>query len=148
MFALPNDVFLWAIEHDCVAVDVVSYERTLTGEYWDDNWLVVEVSVHAGGFRGKTRASIQTSELAVFGPQLRQLYDTLSGTAEFTTIEEQVYLILKGDGKRHITLKGEMMDQPGIGNRLNFNLEFDQSQLANSISDFSAIMAKFPVHSQ
>jgi hypothetical protein len=134
--------------HDRVAVDVVSHERPLTGEYWDDNWLVVEVSVHAGGFQGKTRASIQTSELAAFGRDLRQLYDMLSGTAEFTTIEEQLHLILKDDGKGHITLKGEMMDQPGIGRRLKFNLEFDQSQLANSIRDLSVIIAKFPVRSQ
>ena len=99
-------------------------------------------------FEVRPRASIQTSQLAAFALQLRQLYDTFSGAAEFTTIEEQVYLILKGDGKGHITLKGEMMDQPGIGNRLKFNLEFDQSQLANSIRDLSAIIAKFPVRSQ
>jgi len=80
-----------------------------------------------------------------FLTQLRPLHQSLSGTAEFTTLEEQLHLRLSGDGKGHIELVGEISDQPGIGNRLHFALHFDQSQLGTSIHELEKVTAEFPV---
>jgi len=77
--------------------------------------------------------------------QLRPLFETLRGSAQFATLEEQLVLRLTGDGKGHIQLHGEMADQPGIGNRLHFALQFDQSQLGESIRALETIISKFPV---
>ena len=99
-------------------------------------------------FKGKARAALRTTELIEFGSQLRPLHETLSGTAEFTTLEGQLHLQLEGDGKGHINLKGEVMDQAGVGNRLHFSLEFDQSRLADSVRDLDAVISKFPVRSR
>jgi hypothetical protein len=132
-------------ERDRITVDVLRYERAVTGQREDDNWLVVQIEVRAGGFRGKANATIMTDELARFVSQLRPLYETLSGTAEFTTLEEQLHLHLSGDGKGHIELKGEVMDAAGIGNALEFHLQFDQSQLAESIHHLEKVTSSFPV---
>jgi hypothetical protein len=132
-------------EQERVEVDVQSYERTPVGEYHDDNWLAVEVRVRAGGFRGKAAASILTWELAEFASKLRPLCKTLKGSAKFETLEEQLSLRLTGDGKGHVELKGEVADQPGIGNRLHFALEFDQSQLGASIRELEKVISSFPV---
>src|SRR5207245_2813088 len=102
-------------EQERIEVDVLSYERAQVGEYHDDNWLVSQVRVCAGGFRGTVDAAFITEELVAFLAQLRPLYESLSGTAEFPTLEEQLYLRLTGDGKGHIELVGEVADQPGIG---------------------------------
>ena len=117
------------------------------GEYHDDNWLTSQIQVCAGGFRGKADAAIVTEELAAFLTQLRPLYNTLLGTAQFSTMEGQLLLRLIGDGKGHIELTGEVADQPGIGNRLNFTLRFDQSQLGASIRDLDKVASEFPVRS-
>ncbi|MBC7855404.1 MAG: hypothetical protein IAF94_18405 [Pirellulaceae bacterium] len=133
------------LELERVEVDVHGYERAAVGEYWDDNWLTVEICVRAGGFRGKVAATIITSELTKFLSELRPLFETLSGTAEFTTMEDQLSLRLTGDGNGHIELRGEVSDQAGIGNRLHFTLQFDQSQLGVSIHELDRVSGQFPV---
>ena len=37
-------------ERERIDVEVFGYERQPAGEYWDDNWLTVEIRVQAGGF--------------------------------------------------------------------------------------------------
>ncbi len=132
-------------EQERVEVDVHGYERAPTGEYYDDNWLTVEIRIRAGGFRGKAAASIITSELTKFLSELRPLYEKLNGMAEFVTMEGQLRLQLLGDGKGHIELHGELADQAGVGNRLHFTLRFDRSQLAASIRELERVTTQFPV---
>jgi hypothetical protein len=134
-------------ERERIEIDVLDYERKPVGEYSDDNWLNVKIRVYAGGFRGKASAAIITSELEKFLSELKPLYEKLVGEAKFTTLEEQLGLRLSGDGKGHIELRGEVADQAGIGNRLFFNLRFDQTQLKQSISDLELIVETFPVRS-
>ena len=134
-------------EQDRIEVEVLGYERAPIGEYWDDNWLTIEIRVRAGGFRGKASATIITSELTTFLSQLRPLHQSLSGMAKFTTMEDQLRLCLEGDGKGHIELRGEVADQSGIGNRLHFTMQFDQSQLRASIHELERVTFEFPIRS-
>lgn len=103
------------------------------------------IFVQAGGFNGKIRAAILTGVLTTLLKQLRALYETLAGTAEFTTMEEQLHLLFRGDGKGYIELEGKLIDQPGIGNQLHFTLRFDQSQLGASIRELEKVTSEFPV---
>ena len=132
-------------QHERIAIEVSRYERSPVGEYYDDNWLTVKIQACAGGFKGKVDAAILTGELASFLAELRSLYESLAGTAQFTTLEEQLQLRLRGDGKGHIELEGDVSDQPGIGNRLQFRLQFDQSQLGASIRELERVISEFPV---
>ena len=132
-------------EHERIEVDVLQYERSPNGDYDDDNWLKSQVRIAAGGFRGKVDAAIVTGELTAFLAQLRPLYDSLRGGAEFSALEGQLHLRLTGDGKGHVELAGEVADQPGIGNRLHFVMRFDQSQLGNSIRELEKVSSSFPV---
>lgn len=131
-------------EQEHIEVEVHGYERGAVGEYYDDNWLSVEIRVRVGGFLGKASASIITGELTKFSSDLRSLHQTLSGAAAFTTMEEQLSLRLVGNGKGHIELRGEVADQPGLGNRLHFTLRFDQSQLEASIRELERVTVQFP----
>jgi len=131
-------------QHERIAVDVTRYERDASGEPSDDNWLIVQIEVSAGGFRGNTDADIMTGEMARFASQVRPLYDTLSGVADLNTLEGQLQLHLSGDGKGHIDLEGEVHDHAGIGNRLRFSFQFDRSQLAQSIRQLDAVLLAFP----
>jgi hypothetical protein len=132
-------------EHERVEIDVLGYERSPVGEYYDDNWLTVKAVVHAGGFRGKINAAIFTHELADFLSKLRALYDKLYGVAEFTTMEGQILLRLTRDGLGHIEFHGELKDKAGIGNCLTFTLNLDQTMMLTSINELEKIAAKYPV---
>ena len=132
-------------EQERITIDVRSYERPASGEYWDDNWLVTNISVVVGGFCGRVGANIMTAELVRFSEELYVLYERLTGTAEFTTLEGQLLLKLTGDGRGHIQLEGQVLDQAGIGNRLSFALDFDQTFLPQSMRDLDSILHAFPV---
>jgi hypothetical protein len=131
-------------EHERIEIEVVRYERSRVGDYHDANWLTVQLCVCVGGFRGSVDAAMLTYELVTFLRQLRLLYESLRGTAEFTTMEGQLSLRLVGDGNGHIELRGEVADQPGVGNRLHFTLQIDQSQLGESIHQLEQIALQFP----
>lgn len=112
---------------------------------WYDNWLNVEVSVNAGGFTGRFRASFQVAELSTFRDQLSSLYSTLTGEATFETLEAQLALVLTGDGRGGISLRGEAWDQPGVGNRLDFSFHLDQTHIAKTLGELNALVRGYPV---
>jgi len=126
-------------------VVVQGYERAPSGDYYDDNWLNVQILVSAGGFKGSFRASFQTAELLGFRDLLSSLHNTLKGEANFETMETQLAVVLKGDGRGGISLKGEAWDQPGIGNRLEFNLALDQTHIGKALNELNDIVREFPV---
>ena len=122
--------------HERLEIEILSVESPIS----DDDWINVAINVSAGAFSGNFKAFIRACELSDFLSQLHTLYDRLSGIAEFSTIEDQISLILKGDGKGHITLLGRLRDQAGDGNQLTINLEFDQSILKQSINSIDAVL--------
>jgi len=132
-------------EHQRVEVAVLRYEREPSGDYYDDNWLAVEVSLAVGGFKGRYDASFLTTELKSFRDQAASLYESLSGEAKLDTLETQLRLTLVGNGKGNISLEGEAWDQPGIGNRLVFRLGLDQTYLAHTLKQLDAVVTRFPV---
>ncbi len=131
-------------ERERIEVDVHGCDRLTSDGNWYDDWLGIEIRVQAGGFHGEVAAQIVAGELVTFASQLRPLYETLSGSAEFSTMEGQLSLRLVGDGAGHIELSGEVADQAGVGNRLHFTLQFDQSQLGASLRELEKITSQFP----
>jgi hypothetical protein len=69
----------------------------------------------------------------------------LKGDVTFTTLEDQLFLKLSGNGRGQISLTGYALDQPGIGNRLQFQLELDQTHLAQALRDLDVTIERFPV---
>lgn len=131
-------------KHERLEIDV-RYERPPSGDYHDNNWLTATIDVSAGGFRGKADVSMLTEELVSFLGQVKALFKALEDVAELTTLEQQIYLRLTGNGKGHIEMKGELGEMPETGNRLHFELKLDQTDLATSIRDLERVTAQFPV---
>lgn len=136
-----------ASEHQSVTIEVQSYERGVTGDYHDDNWLNVIVSVKAGGFAGRFSASFLTDDFSSFHEEVSALYETLKGSAAFSTMEEQLSLSLVGNGRGGIKLVGVALDKAGIGNQLKFAFPIDQTHLRSLLHDLDEIKTAFPVRS-
>jgi hypothetical protein len=97
--------------------------------------VTARVEVQVGGFTGYAELWLDVSDFVRFVPEVQRLYETLEGEACFETIENQISLVLKGDGKGHINLSGRLLDRCGDGNELLFKLFFDQTLLRQSISE-------------
>ena len=135
-------------DRERIKVLVYGYERAPVGDYHDDNWLSVEVQIDAGAFTGRFQAAFLTEELGSFLEELRILNSTLQGKASFTTMEEQLSLELEGNGLGHICLLGKPSDQPGIGNKLQFQLSLDKTQLQASLRSLEVVVNAYPVRLQ
>ena len=130
---------------ETVALTVLSYERPPVGEFYDDNWLLCEVSVRAGAFSGKFQANFLTSELEELRQGLGTLHRELRGGYTFEPMEGQLILRVSCDNLGCIHIAGEAMDQAGIGHKLTFKLSLDQTYLAESLRELSDVVRAFPV---
>jgi hypothetical protein len=111
----------------------------------DANWISGNVSVQAGAFSGNFKMEFETTDFPSFKIQLEKLYEKLNGFAVFYTIENQVEIKISGDGNGHLNAACEVVDFPGYGNKLNFEIDFDQTHLPKIIAQLLQIMNKYPV---
>jgi hypothetical protein len=132
-------------ERERLTISVLSYACPATGQFYDDNWLVAEIRVRAGAFRGKFQANFLTSELVDLHAELARLYTQLHGGAAFEPMEGQLNLKFSCDNLGHIHVAGLAMDEAGIGHRLTFSLSFDQTYLAATLQELSEVVRAFPV---
>ena len=123
-------------EHEFVRVDVVGSNG--------DGWLPSKISLSVGSFRGEFAADLDVWAFARFEKELRTLYESLKGTASFSTYEQQLELRLVGDGMGHVHVDGEAMDYAGTGNKLKFHLAIDQTAIPALLGDLAAISAVHP----
>lgn len=128
-----------------VEVAVLGYERAPAGEYHDDNWLRVRITVQAGAFSGSYDAAFLTEEIIQFRKQLEVMYESLRGEAEFTTLEEQLSLRLTANGRGEVLLRGTAVDTAGTGNRLEFQLTLDQTHLHRTVDELRQVTDRYPI---
>ena len=114
-------------------------------DYWDGNWLVGGVSLKVGGFSGNFEADFRTTDFARFESALGALYRTLTGQAELKTDEEQLGITVIGDGHGHFEARCVARDEAGIGNLLDFTLQFDQTEIPAILTQLEHIASQFPI---
>jgi len=128
-----------------VSIEVSGREHAGAEDYWDGNWLSCRVSLRAGGFRGAFNASLRVEEFVRLRDGVRVCMTDLSGTFVFETMEEQLSITARGDGRGHFTAKCWAGDAPGIENELAFDLSFDQTRLGPLASELDALLRAYPV---
>ena len=111
-----------------------------------DGWFSANVEVVVGGFRGGFSADFNSWAFSDFQKQLETLYQTVSGSAVFTSYEAQLELVLACDARGRIQLRGEAMDQAGTGSKLIFELEIDQTYVPAIISSLQLALERHPPH--
>lgn len=123
-------------EHDYARVEVTGANG--------DGWLPSRIAVRAGAFHGEFPADLDVWAFSRFAGQVRELHKTLKGTAVFSTYEQQLELVLVGDGLGHISVNAEAMDYAGTGNKLIFCLGIDQTHLPALLKDLESIVTEYP----
>jgi hypothetical protein len=115
-------------------------------DFRDGNWIDCEVVVAVGGFHGTFRADLRSEEFGTFLEEVQTLARTLEGIAAFTTMEGQIAITLTGDGRGHVRVSGEAIDDAGgAGNRLQFAYDLDQTYLQPVCESLESLLTAFPV---
>jgi hypothetical protein len=120
-------------------------ERPEATDYWDGNWVYATVKIAARAFRGEFEAQLRADEFASFRNQILPLHEKLVGRATFETTEGWLRVEIEGDGKGHFRADCVAVDQPGMGNRLSFKIDFDQTELPDILCGLDAVCEAFPV---
>ena len=132
------------LDREVLEISVLDYEREpFPGQYQDNNWLKVDLSISVGNFTGFEKVALLTDELNSLLSALRKLQETLVGKVDFSTVEGQLSLVFTADGRGHISINGEIVDY-SHRNKIAFTLEIDQTQLGQSIHQLERAVAMFP----
>ncbi|MGV3546071.1 MAG: WapI family immunity protein [Pedobacter sp.] len=127
-----------------VKINLIGFSHPNAELDWDKNWVKVFVEVKAGAFSGEFDADLMTTDFASFRNELEELYSKLTGTATFSTLEDQVNIKVIGDGIGHLKAECYVMDSPGLGSILQFEIDFDQTYIPNVIRQIEKIINRFP----
>lgn len=109
-----------------------------------DDWVSATIVVQAGAFSALIDATLVTCDFPLFRSQLESLYKTLSGKANFDTIERQLQIECIGNERGGIDITGTVRDRVCEGNELRFGFDIDQTFLPNVISELREIEFVFP----
>lgn len=113
--------------------------------YWDGNWIAYHVEAAVHGFRASYDAFVRTGEVVALRAGLERLKNDLGSELEFATMEEQVAFRIRGDRLGRLDLRGEPVHPAGLGSRLSFSLELDQTFLPGLLSSVDALVQAYPV---
>jgi len=128
-----------------VRIEVFGREHPGYDDYWDGNWLMSRVGVHAGGFRGQFRPSLRAEDFVRFRDGVRVCMTDLRGAFVFETMEEQLSIIARGDGLGHFRAECRAQDEAGTGNELTFTIDLDQTYLAPLALQLDNLLKAYPV---
>ena len=140
-----HEILICADHGEFVKLSVAGRSHPDCDDYWDGNWLRATVDVRAGCFRGSVDGDIRAEELVAFCGQLAKLHQSLQGVAEYDTLEDWLQIRATGDGLGHIEIRCVVLDQPGIGNKLEFTLASDQTFMKQTIYQLTEATKAFPV---
>jgi hypothetical protein len=110
----------------------------------DEHWVECDVAIQAGAFRGTFRASLRPEEFAAFRGDLERLHRDLRGPGRFDSMERQVAIEIRGDGRGHFKGSCRLRDRAGDGNLLECEVEFDQTDIPAMLQQLADVGAAFP----
>jgi len=139
------DILVGDASGEHVKISLLSRNHPECDDYWDGNWIASEVELHAGAYRASFRSNFRAEEFAFLHQSVCQFSETLCGSARFDTMEDQLAFELIGDGRGHIRVEGTSLDVVGVGNRLSFHFEIDQTYLVGIVRSLEKSISTYPV---
>ncbi len=138
-------VVIGSIAGDYLALRPVGRSNPGATDYWDGNWLKVDVDVRTGAFGGMYVADLRVEEFENFRAQIDTLYRSLKGEAVLSSMEGWVSVRLAADRLGHLKAECEVRDVPGMGSRLLFTLDLDQSFIPTIVAALNGVMRTYPL---
>lgn len=127
-------------EDNRLTIHVVSGGR-VTGSPIKDRVDAI-INLRAGGFDGRYQAQFLTQDISQLYGDLKTLYNNLSGSLNFQTLESQLEIEIIGDGFGHFQTRCTILDEFSRKNSLYFPLaEFDQTYIPQMLRELSEIIS-------
>ena len=121
-------------------------ENPEADDYWDANWLVTSIELVVGEIRARVTAHLRSDDLRAFREDLEQLDWLAKREARLESLEGWLTLRIMATATG-LAVEGELVDQPGIGNRVSFTIGSDLAlaDITPTIRALRAIETRFPI---
>ncbi|MDR2385884.1 MAG: hypothetical protein LBD80_09555 [Tannerella sp.] len=124
-------------------IKVLKRSNSETDDYWDGNWLESEIRIDVPGFNTLYGTNLRVDDLQRFYEKLTDLQSRNINEAEFTTMEEGLYLHCELVANGLIECKGKANND--TGNSLNFRLQTDLASLDIFVNELKMILKSYPL---
>lgn len=116
-------------------------------DYWDGNWIRVDVAAKSTGFQAHLEEWLHLGEVAAFRRDLLGMSADLKGSALLETMEDFLRLEVKIDalGRLHWSVALTYRTGRDPKSCLQFGFENDQSYLPEIAAGLDAILKDFPL---
>jgi len=133
-------------EHDdFLELKVIGYAHPDSLDYWDGNWITVLGTLQMGVFHADVSGDIRVEEFVEFHKELLTLYDTLQGEVTFKTLERWLEITIEVNKTGQISMSGFVKNGVFGVNRLNFEMDTDQTFLTEPINRLEQILEMYPI---
>jgi hypothetical protein len=120
-------------EKERLEVQLVGPPADRQSEGYD--WIKGRVQIDVGAFKGELEIHLCVSDMIRFQEQLMVVYENVKGVAEFKTIEDQLAIRIEVDRLGHVVASGYLLDDFMCGNKLHFDIRYDQTLLWHTIAE-------------
>jgi hypothetical protein len=124
---------------------VSGYERPDSTDPYDANWLTTEVAVEAGPFAGAFKAAFSTYDFAELRDRLYAAVEQISGDFDFESTEGDLVLKTSFSARGSATVRIAAKPNAPLAPTISFTIESDQSILAETVCQLSAVLKFFPI---
>jgi hypothetical protein len=132
-----------------VLIRVIQRQFPESNDKWDGNWLESPIHISVGRYDATLPAQLRVDELISFRTALEAMNETLIGSADLVSMDGWLKLTMTCLTTGALKVVGEADDNPGIGNKLRFELTgMDQSFLPTLIDELAAIENAFPLRGE
>jgi hypothetical protein len=118
----------------------------ITGQEDCEGWLYANVKFDYKNFSAKFPISLMLNDFYPFRDELIKLNTSLTGTANFSTLEQNVVLQLTGDGLGHIKINGVLRHDSEYDLQLHFEVISDQTFLPILVKECTDIIDQHQKH--
>ncbi len=109
---------------------------------WDRKWINTNVAFKGGKFQGSNSGDLIIEDFKYLKDMLSLLYNNLNCKFEFADLDNNIEFKVIGDGIGHFFTEVASNDTV-FNTRLEFNIEFDQTQIPKMIIQLEKILARF-----
>jgi len=134
---------------EAVSVLVLAYEQEALTNYYDSNWLRVEVGLRMGRLSVRYPASFLAPELARFERELSELVAAASDSATFVSLDGQLALELAADGLGQVAVKWAASPRTSAEPwEIRGNFTTDHASVRHTLAEVQRVSAQFPERGQ
>ncbi|MBV8247041.1 MAG: hypothetical protein JO200_01180 [Comamonas sp.] len=115
---------------------------TLGLPFSTEGWCEASVEIAVSCFHGRIEVWLDAFAIENFAIQLGAVYESLQGKASLLPLEGQFTLVLHAQTAGHIHVDGTAWSKATCGNKLEFELELDQSFLPKVLVQLQEAISK------